>query len=199
MTGPALKRLRQIAKPDSFDDTLSAAAVAAIEAAASDFHDFQEALLSQLKRIIHGDAAGDWNADPASAFGGDASLKALYALVSGGVSTFVVPSAVSVGDLVYQAGGDYTADRADNSSTSTSPAVGVVTSKPTSTSAVVRFWGELALFSGMTPGLEQFLGTTGGLVEPGSLPSSPGSVIQRVGVALNATTLLLLPGEHILL
>jgi len=74
----SLVRLDQLYKPDSFDDQKSAAAIAGGEASSVDYADFQEFVLSQVKRIIHGDAAGNWHDDIATVFGGDASLKALY-------------------------------------------------------------------------------------------------------------------------
>lgn len=112
--------------------------------------------------------------------------------------TLTVPTAVSVNDIVYITG-DYTADRADNGAVGTTPGIGVVISKPTSTTAKIRFYGVLSGFSGMTPGAAQFLGSLGALIEPGSLPSTPGSVIQRLGMALSATVLAFEPSEPILL
>jgi len=72
-----LKRFRQIAKPDSFDDTLDGTAVSDVESSSTNLSDFFEGLLSQLKRIIHGDDSGNWHDDPVSVFGSDVSLKAL--------------------------------------------------------------------------------------------------------------------------
>lgn len=109
-----------------------------------------------------------------------------------------VPGTVNINDLVYSTG-DYTADKADNGSTTTTPAIGIVVAKPTGTTAKVKFYGVFTGFSGMTPGAEQFLGAAGALVEPGSLPSTPGSIIQRIGVALSAAVLIFAPGEPVLL
>jgi hypothetical protein len=66
----SLQRLDQIAKPDSFDDQLTAAQIAAIETAAVDLGEFWEGVLSQLKRIIHGNATGNWYDDPSALHNG---------------------------------------------------------------------------------------------------------------------------------
>ena len=70
--------LDTIEVPDTYTDTLTASQVAAIEGTATDFLAVLFAILTQIQRIIYGDAGGDWKADPATVFGGDASLKALY-------------------------------------------------------------------------------------------------------------------------
>jgi hypothetical protein len=106
---------------------------------------------------------------------------------------FTVPVATAVGDLVYLTGAN-TADRADNTSLTTAPARAVITSKPTTTTAVLMLLGELGGFSGMTPGAQQFLGTTGGLIESVS-GLVAGNVVQNIGEAINATTLLFQPGD----
>ncbi len=114
-------------------------------------------------------------------------------------TVFTVPSAVALGDLVYLTGTD-SADRADNTALSTTPVRGLVLSKPTSTTAILLYYGEIGLFSGLTPGALQFLGTAGGLIEAGGLASLvDGNVIQRAGEAVNSTTLLFAPGDVTLL
>lgn len=62
---PSLQRLDQIHKPDDYNDQLTGAVVAASEAAALDYADHNNAILSQLKRILRGEAAGNWYDDPA--------------------------------------------------------------------------------------------------------------------------------------
>jgi len=63
----SLQRVDQIHKPDNFDDSLNAASVAGIEGSAVDYADFVTGILSQIKRIIHGSAAGNWHDDIESA------------------------------------------------------------------------------------------------------------------------------------
>ena len=76
--GENLQRLDQIAKPDAFDDQKPAASIATSEIDSTDYSDFQEFIISQFKRIIHGNQPGNWHDDPASVHGGDASLWALF-------------------------------------------------------------------------------------------------------------------------
>lgn len=74
----SLIRLEQLHKTDNPDDALSGAQVAGIEASAVDHQDFLTGVLSQFKRIIHGPDSGNWHDNIETAFGGDASLKALF-------------------------------------------------------------------------------------------------------------------------
>jgi len=111
--------------------------------------------------------------------------------------SFTVPSDVSVRDIVYSTGA-LTADKADNTSTSTIPAIGIVISKTDSTTAVVMFTGYvIGGFTGLTAGAEQFLSTEGAITE--TPPSTVGYILQRIGVAIDTDTLLFQPGEHYLL
>jgi hypothetical protein len=74
----SLQRLDQLHKPDTFVDTKTAVQIAAAETASVDMADYHEYIISQIKRIIHGDQAGNWHDDPGSVHGGDASLYALF-------------------------------------------------------------------------------------------------------------------------
>lgn len=112
-------------------------------------------------------------------------------------TVYTVPAAVAVGDLVHLTGID-SADLADNTSLATTPARGLVFSKPSLTTAILIYRGEQGGFVGLTPGALQFLGTAGGLIESIGLLVD-GNVIQRVGEAINSTTLLFEPGGVIVL
>jgi len=59
----SLIRLDQLHNTDNPDDTLNAAAVAAIEGSAVDYQDFLTGILSQIKRVIYGSSAGNWYDD----------------------------------------------------------------------------------------------------------------------------------------
>jgi hypothetical protein len=74
-----LLRIDQLHKPDSFDDTLGASTIASIESNAVDHADFWEGVLSQVKRIIHGNDSGNWHDDMVTVFGTgkEADLKHL--------------------------------------------------------------------------------------------------------------------------
>ena len=107
---------------------------------------------------------------------------------------FTVPLAAMPGQAVYAAG-DKIADVADASSSSTSPAMGVIYEKPTATTATVIFAGKVSGYSGYTPGRSLFLGTNGNLIEADDIPILPGSVVQRLGVTLSANDILFQPAE----
>lgn len=74
----SLQRLDQIAKPDNFDDQKSAAAIATSEATSTDYSEFQEFIISQIKRLIHGNKLGRWYSNPANWMGEDISLVGLF-------------------------------------------------------------------------------------------------------------------------
>lgn len=112
---------------------------------------------------------------------------------------FTVPGAVAVGDLVYMTG-SFAADQADNGGVSTSPGLAIVIDKPTATTATLAYSGAIDIpGASMTAGALQFLGSSGALIEAGALPSTPGSVIQQLGIALDADTLLFNPQPEIVL
>ncbi len=72
----------QVAKSDLYDDERGTGV--ALETGAQNLRDDLNALRSQFKRVIHGADAGKWYDDPATVFGGDASLHALYEGGGGG-------------------------------------------------------------------------------------------------------------------
>lgn len=111
---------------------------------------------------------------------------------------FTVPVGVSILDLVYVSGSD-AMDAADNGSLATAPVKGIVIDKPTATTATVQYLGHVSGFAGLSAGADLFLGTAGGYVTAGGLPTAPGSVIQKIGEALDATTILLDPKIHVVL
>lgn len=95
--------------------------------------------------------------------------------------TFSCDAGIAVNDVVYISSGA-TVDLADADSEA-SVAVGIVTSKPTPTSAVVRSLGLCTGLTGLTPGARYFLSTTAGQMT--ATPQAPGSgkVDQFLGVA----------------
>lgn len=64
-------------------------------------------------------------------------------------------------------------------------------SKPDTTHAVVQYVGECPLYSTLTPGATYYLSDTA----PGAItdvaPTAVGSIVQEVGFARNATTLVI--------
>jgi hypothetical protein len=192
----------QVDRSDSYEDDLASGST--LETSAENLRDDLNALRSQVRRIIHGlSVAGKWYDDPATVFGADASLKALFStlgnpsIVQSEAGQFTVPITVVYHDLVYCTG-ETMADKADNSSVVTAPIIGIVINKPTDTTATLVFFGIVSGFSGLTPGTDLFLGNNGGIIVP-PLPETPGTVIQKIGQALNSTTLLLDPDTPIVL
>jgi hypothetical protein len=205
----------QIARSDLYSDSLPTGP--ALQTGATDLRFDLNAIRTQIRRIIHGlGPGGAWTDDPASVFGTDASLKALLFAGGGGgapglhaethepmgadpvgVGHFVVPAAVEVPHLVCTVG-SYEADWADNSIAGMSPVVGMVVGKLTSTLAIVAYRGTVIGFTGLTPGADLFLGTSGGIIVP-PLPTAIGTVIQRIGQALSESALLLDPSQPIVL
>lgn len=124
--------------------------------------------------------------------GGSGPPPSAGATVQSADGAWTVPSGVAVGDLVYVTG-SFQADEADNDSLATAPAIGVVIAKPTATTATLAYFGETAVFSGLTPGVSYFLGENGGVTA--TAPSTSGEVVQRVGVAVASNTLLFDPEQ----
>lgn len=100
-----LIRHKQMAIPDDFDDTLDASEITNIVSTAENNDEFNNALLSQFKRFLHGNDSGNWNDDPVTEFGGDASLKALFLGAGSGwvrITNVDVQSEGTVTNKVYQ-------------------------------------------------------------------------------------------------
>ena len=108
---------------------------------------------------------------------------------------YTCPSGTAVNDVVYVSGAS-TVTKADATTTATGPAVGVVVSKPTSTSCIVQFGNEVGGFVGLTPGTPYYVSTT-----PGGLVATPatasGNYRQLVGIAKTATILVVRPSPNI--
>ncbi len=73
-------RLISLFRPDSPDDQQTPAQIGAKEGSATDFEDFLDGILSQMKRLIFGADAGDWDSDFAGS--GISSLKQLTAAIA---------------------------------------------------------------------------------------------------------------------
>ena len=123
-------------------------------------------------------------------------------LGGGGVSSsqvlsptaFLAPVGAVIGDAVFVSAAD-TIDRADATSIATAPVLGFIQAKPTPTSAILAYAGELGGFGGLVPGATYFLDQVVGQITttPPALPGDlgTGKVVQRVGRARNPTTLVL--------
>jgi len=119
--------------------------------------------------------------------------------LSGGVSSapgaWTVPAGAVVGDVIY-ASGAFVGALADASANATTPGIGVITAKPTAVTATVLYYGEtpVGTYAGLAVGSEYFLSlVAGGIIVEGSAPTGTGEVLQRLGVAISLTQLLLMP------
>ena len=132
-------------------------------------------LNTALNRIEYSENGGPWT--PLATGGGGNDSGVLTCGASVNLNDAV---AITAADTVEQAEADNAARR---------PAAGIVVSKPTATSCIIRYSGELAGFTGLTPGATYYLDVT-----PGGItltpPSGGGDVRQVVGAALNTTTLI---------
>lgn len=109
---------------------------------------------------------------------------------------YTVPVGVAVGDVVYSTGANAAA-QADQAGIATARGVlGVVTAKPTPGTATVLYAGEASVFAGLTPGATYYLGAAGAITTVA--PVASGTVVRRVGVARNATTLVVGLGEPVI-
>lgn len=111
---------------------------------------------------------------------------------------YAVPLASVVGQLVYITG-DKTADLADNGAVATAPARALILAKTAATRATLLFSGKAALYSGLTPTDQLFLGSAGGFTTASSLPTSVGSVIQKIGSVVAPDTILFFPHQLVVL
>jgi len=111
----------------------------------------------------------------------------------------VASEAIAAGSLVnvYSNAGVVSVRNADNTNISKVANGFVLAAVASSATATVYFSGIISGLSGLTPGTQYFLGTVGGLIVAGSLPSSAGTIIQSVGVAFSATVLVFQPGDPV--
>jgi hypothetical protein len=106
-------------------------------------------------------------------------------------AVYACPVTVSVLDAVALSGAD-AADQALASAAGPRPAIGVVVSKPGPLQCVVAYLGELGGFAGLVPGSTYYLSDAGAGQLTATAPSASGSLIQTLGVARNATTLVVM-------
>lgn len=103
--------------------------------------------------------------------------------------TFDCDAGLAADDVVYISAAN-TVALADANGSGTYPAIGVIVSKPTSTTALVRFCGLVEDAGTFTAGAIQYLSETAGDMTE-TAPTAPGAAI--VGIAVNTTDLLVLP------
>jgi hypothetical protein len=164
-------------------------------------------------KYIQHDAAGGFQEVEAAATGGAGQANKIAALdVSGrldatmmptgiGAETAVVPAFgdLAAGDLVnlYNDAGTVRARKADASSAGTHANGFVLAAVTSGNNATVYFSGLNNQVTGLTPG-RHFLSTTAGISNHVA-PTTAGNLVQRIGFALDATTLFFEPQDPILL
>jgi hypothetical protein len=104
--------------------------------------------------------------------------------------TYTCDPGVAVLDAVFLSAAD-TVDKADADDASKQPLIGIVDSKPGVATAIVTYYGEVTGFVGLVPGDTYYLGLLPGTIT-NVAPSSPGDIVQRIGFAKDATTLILM-------
>jgi len=118
------------------------------------------------------------NGGPWTPFSGSAPVSAVYSC----------PATVSLYDAVALTGADAVAE-ADADNAAARPCRGFVVAKPTATSCIIQYAGELNGFAGLVADQTYYLSETPGQI--GAKPTSPGTIQQVVGWARNATTLII--------
>jgi hypothetical protein len=103
-------------------------------------------------------------------------------------AVFTCPAGVNLNDAAAITGAD-AADQADANNAAARPCRGFVISKPTATSCILQYAGELSGFVGLTPNATYYLSETAGAIS--GKPTSPGTIQQVVGWARNTTTLVI--------
>lgn len=110
---------------------------------------------------------------------------------TGSTGTFNCLSSLAVLNIVYVTGTGDTVAAAQANSLSTLPAVGIVISKPTTLTAVVQYSGEISGFSSLTTGATYYLSDNTAGTITSLVPSTIGHAVQVLGVARDATKLVL--------
>lgn len=121
------------------------------------------------------------------------TLQAAVGAVAGGVDVglsglYNCSAFVNLGDVVYESAAN-TVDRADATSSLTSPAIGVVTNKLTSTTAIVTYAGTVNVILGLTAGPYYLAASPGQITQ--TAPTANGQVVQVIGFAKSTTELIL--------
>lgn len=109
---------------------------------------------------------------------------------SGTTGVFSCPPSITDGYAVFLTLPDIIS-LADANDPANRPAIGIVLNKPNATTAEVQFYGEMDGFTGLGPGVTYFLSETPGQITE-IAPVTPGSIVQKIGVAKNANTLVIM-------
>lgn len=184
-----LVRFKEVRVADLRNDQKTAAQILNADAASLTQEQFQEFILSQIKRIIHGDNVGVWKDD----------FLALGILDLQDISAGqLLPADCQAGDspgAAVRITGPYVLGVAQVTTCDVSiaggyPAIGIIQYKTSPTRCFVRMAGPLAGYITLTPGVTYFVGFDG-MPAAAPLPASITgfTAVQALGVAIDATTL----------
>ena len=105
-----------------------------------------------------------------------------------GIYNYSTP--LSLNSVVYLSAPD-TVSLANATSPSTQPVIGFVETLPSSTTALIKYYGELTGFTGLIPSATYYLSDTLG-VATANPPTTTGQVVQKLGFAKDATTMVVM-------
>lgn len=186
-----LVRFKEVRVADLKNDQKTAAQILNADAASMTQEQFQEFILSQIKRIIHGNNAGLWKDDFIAA-----GILSLQDLVAGQLILADCLATDSPGAAVRITGpyvlGIAQVTTCDVSVVGGYPAIGVIQYKTSLTRCFVRVAGPLAGYITLTPGTTYFVGFDGMPAAAPLVASLSGfTSVQALGTAIDVTTLLL--------
>lgn len=217
--GETLLRYDVVRVASDLDDQLTPEQIRQALSSSKTQEDLQKYILSQIKRILHGDNPGTWRDDftgggirsledtNASVNQNNQAVSNLEQIVNEALTNnsfeFLASCQVtdSVGDLVYIAGdsigGMAQVTKADIADPDKMPGVGAIVHKETPTRCSVRRWGVLEGV-GFVPGKTYFTGVDGRPTLTRPIAPPGGKVfVQVVGVAMDSTRLLLNPSFNL--
>lgn len=146
--------------------------------------------LAEVEGLQSSAGAGDAGKIPALDAAGKLDASMMPTGIAADTASIVASENLAAGDLVniYDNSGTSNCRKADGTTTG-KPAHGFVLASVTSSaSATVYFAGSNSQVSGLTPGPQYLSGATAGLTTHTPVTGS-GKTLQRVGVAIDATTL----------
>lgn len=194
-------RYRVVRVADKTDDQKTASDILNALVSSISQEDLQEFILSQVKRVIHGNNPGTWRDDFEGA--GILSLEDLthLALTEGFELPANCQGTDQVGDMVYVSGdsigGIIQVSKVDITDYSKMPGVGVIVSKSSSTQCVILRYGILSVL-GLIPGKTYFVDFNGAPTATRPVATGGQKVfVQVLGVAMDSSRMLFNPSFNL--
>jgi hypothetical protein len=135
--------------------------------------------------------AGNANTIPQLNASGQLDLTMMPNGIGPNTAVIAASEAIAAGALVnvYTNAGAVAVRNADNSNTAKSANGFVLAAFASAANATVYLTGQITGLTGLTPGATYYLGTVGTPILAANLPTTTGTLLQQVGVALSATIL----------